>query len=80
MTNNPLELFRKFFGAVRANFWPCGSFLAPDIRGNFVANEDKQRQLWTLEDKHFRAPFRLSPHSGTLALEAANPPQRDHAF
>ena len=29
MSNNPLELFRKFFGAVRANFWLCGSFLAP---------------------------------------------------
>ena len=28
MTGNPLELFRTFFGAVRANFWLCGSFLA----------------------------------------------------
>ena len=27
MTHNPLELFRKFFGAVRAIFWLCGSFL-----------------------------------------------------
>ena len=25
MTSNPLELFRNFFGAVRANFWLCGS-------------------------------------------------------
>ena len=25
---SPLELFRKFFGAVRAIFWFCGSFLA----------------------------------------------------
>ena len=30
MTGNPLELFRKFFGAVRAIFWLWGSFLAPD--------------------------------------------------
>ena len=30
MTNNPLELFREFFGAVRAIFWLWGSFLAPD--------------------------------------------------
>ena len=28
MTDNPLELFRKFFGAVRPNFWLCRSFLA----------------------------------------------------
>ena len=34
MTGNPLELFRKFFGAVRAIFWLCGSFLAPDFWGN----------------------------------------------
>ena len=27
-----LELFRKFFGAVRANFWLCGSFLAPEFK------------------------------------------------
>ena len=26
MTGNPLELFRKFFGAVCAFFWLCGSF------------------------------------------------------
>ena len=26
MTGNPLELFRKFFGAVRAIFWLCESF------------------------------------------------------
>ena len=31
MTGNPLELFRKFFGAVRAIFWLWGSFLAPDL-------------------------------------------------
>ena len=30
MADNPLEMFRKFFGAVRAIFWFCGSFLAPD--------------------------------------------------
>ena len=30
MTGNPLELFRKFFGAVRAIFWLCGSVLAPE--------------------------------------------------
>ena len=30
ITGSPLELFRKFFGAVRAIFWLCGSFLAPD--------------------------------------------------
>ena len=30
MTSNPLELFRKFFGAVRETFWLGGSFLAPD--------------------------------------------------
>ena len=30
MTGNPLELFRKFFGAVRPVFWLCGSFLVPD--------------------------------------------------
>ena len=29
MTGNSLELFRKFFGAVRAIVWFCGSFLAP---------------------------------------------------
>ena len=32
MTGNPLELFRKFFGAVHANFWPCESFLAAALR------------------------------------------------
>ena len=32
MTGNALELFSKFFGAVRANFWFCGSFLAPEER------------------------------------------------
>ena len=26
MTGNPLELFRKLFGAVRAMFWLCESF------------------------------------------------------
>ena len=31
MTGNPLELFKKFFGAVRAIFWFCGSFLAPEF-------------------------------------------------
>ena len=31
MTGNSLELFRKFFGAVRAIFWLCESFLAPDL-------------------------------------------------
>ena len=30
MTGNPVELCRKFFGAVRAVFWLWGSFLAPD--------------------------------------------------
>ena len=32
MTINPLELFRKFFGAVRAIFWLWGSFWAPDCK------------------------------------------------
>ena len=32
MTGKPLELFRKFFGAVRAIFWLWGSFLAPDLK------------------------------------------------
>ena len=32
MTGTPLELFRKVFAAVRANFWFCGSFLAPDYQ------------------------------------------------
>ena len=32
MTGNPLELFRKFFGAVRTIFWFCGSFLVPDFK------------------------------------------------
>ena len=27
---NTLDVFRKFFGAVRAMFWLSGSFLAPD--------------------------------------------------
>ena len=27
MTGNPLESFRKFFGAARAIFWPCAFFL-----------------------------------------------------
>ena len=31
MTGTPLELFRKFFGAVRAIFGLWGSFLAPDV-------------------------------------------------
>ena len=31
-TSNPLELFRKFFGAVRAIFLICESFLAPDLQ------------------------------------------------
>ena len=30
MTGNPLELFGKFFGAVRAIFWFCEPFLAPE--------------------------------------------------
>ena len=30
MTGNPLELFRKLFGAVRAIFWLYGSFLASE--------------------------------------------------
>ena len=30
MTGNPLELFRKFFGALRAIFWLRESLLAPD--------------------------------------------------
>ena len=30
MNRNPIELFRKFFGAVRGSFWPCESLLAPD--------------------------------------------------
>ena len=34
MTSNPLELFRKFSGAVRANFWLCGSFLVPEKQGS----------------------------------------------
>ena len=33
MTGNPLELFRKLFGAVRAIFWLCGSLLAPNFLG-----------------------------------------------
>ena len=32
LLDNPIELFRKFFCAVRANFRLCGSFLAPDLR------------------------------------------------
>ena len=36
MTGTPLELFRKFFGAVRAIFWLCGSFLAPKLRIGFT--------------------------------------------
>ena len=32
MTSNPLEMFRKHFGAVRAIFWLYGSFLAPAIQ------------------------------------------------
>ena len=35
MTGNPLELFRKFFGAVRAIFWLWGSLLAPGICQGF---------------------------------------------
>ena len=43
MTGKPLGLFRKFFGAVRAIFWHCGSFLSPDpwrplIRGPTAAS------------------------------------------
>ena len=30
MTGNHLELFGKFFGAVRAILWLCGSFWAPE--------------------------------------------------
>ena len=33
LTGNPLELFRKFFGTVRAIFWLCESFSAPDHSG-----------------------------------------------
>ena len=43
MTGNPLELFRKFFGAVRAIFWLWGSFLAPNLRrflGNNLARQN----------------------------------------
>ena len=32
---NPFELFRNVFGVVRANFWFCGSFLAPQIDRHF---------------------------------------------
>ena len=31
MTREPLELFRKFFGAVRAVLWLCESFSPPDL-------------------------------------------------
>ena len=37
MTGNPLELFRKFFGAVRAILWLCESFLAPELSCGFQA-------------------------------------------
>ena len=37
LTGDPLELFRKFFGTVRANFWLCGSFLAPDVWQTVIA-------------------------------------------
>ena len=30
LLGSALDLFRKFFGAVRASFWLWGSFLAPD--------------------------------------------------
>ena len=30
LLGSALELFRKFFGAVRAIFWLWGSFLAPE--------------------------------------------------
>ena len=32
---NPLELSRKIAGAVRAIFWFCGSFLAPELYACF---------------------------------------------
>ena len=31
LLGSALELFSKFFGAVRAIFWLWGSFLAPDV-------------------------------------------------
>ena len=31
LLGSALELFRKFFGAVRAIFWRWGSFLAPEF-------------------------------------------------
>ena len=42
MTGNPLELFTKFFGAVCAIFWLCGSFLAPKKSGEaeHLAHQD----------------------------------------
>ena len=47
MTSHPLELFRKFFGAVRAIFWLCESFLAPECSS---------------AKSHFQmSPFKMSP-------------------
>ena len=37
MTGNPRELFRKFFGVVRAIFWLWGSFWAPEYVPAFSA-------------------------------------------
>ena len=49
MTGNPLGLFRKFFGAVRANFWLCGSFLAPE--NCCESPKGQQGQIGTDESK-----------------------------
>ena len=49
---NPLGLFRKFFGALRAIFWLCGSFWAPD----------RNSREWERErDVGGRAPITLAP-------------------
>ena len=58
LIGTPLGLFRKFFGAVRANFWLCGSFLAPE----FLPPREKERmqnQPKVLLQKVFLRPPRV---------------------
>ena len=54
MTGNPLELFRKFFGAVRAIFWRWGSFLAPEKKTLFTPLRRPDQNWFAFSDLFLR--------------------------
>ena len=77
MTGNPLELFRKFFGAVRAIFWLCGSFLARDCKQNRLNPtliellRFTKHLSWFLRFRRFENPLPFPMRLFCLQLEAS---------